>query len=66
MTDNHLGEFLRARRATVRPEQIGLVSHGHRRVAGLRREEVAEAAGVTCRLRTPPWSPAFSPLSGCA
>ncbi|WP_405495342.1 helix-turn-helix transcriptional regulator [Nocardia sp. NBC_00511] len=47
MVDNQLGEFLRARRASVRPEQIGLVSYGRRRVAGLRREEVAEAAGMS-------------------
>ncbi|MGW4244756.1 helix-turn-helix transcriptional regulator [Nocardia sp. NPDC004722] len=46
MTDNQLGDFLRACRAGVRPEEIGLVSFGRRRVAGLRREEVAEAAGM--------------------
>ncbi|WP_051178620.1 helix-turn-helix domain-containing protein [Nocardia concava] len=43
---NELGEFLRACRAAVRPEEAGLVAHGRRRVAGLRREEVAELAGV--------------------
>ncbi|GAA2506010.1 helix-turn-helix transcriptional regulator [Nocardia seriolae] len=46
MTDNQLGEFLRARRAAVRPQDVGLVSYGRRRVAGLRREEVAQAAGI--------------------
>ncbi|MFB7723625.1 helix-turn-helix transcriptional regulator [Nocardia sp. NPDC056100] len=46
MTDNLLGEFLRARRATVQPADIGVVSYGRRRVAGLRREEVAAAAGM--------------------
>lgn len=46
MTDNHLGEFLRARRAALRPQDVGMVSHGVRRVAGLRREEVAVLAGV--------------------
>ncbi|WP_405137322.1 helix-turn-helix transcriptional regulator [Nocardia sp. NBC_01388] len=46
MTDNLLGDFLRARRASVRPGEIGLVSYGRRRVAGLRREEVAESAGM--------------------
>ncbi|MEC3956194.1 helix-turn-helix transcriptional regulator [Nocardia sp. CDC153] len=46
MTDNELGDFLRARRAALRPEEIGLISHGRRRVAGLRREEVAELAGM--------------------
>ncbi|MFK0256404.1 helix-turn-helix transcriptional regulator [Streptomyces sp. NPDC090445] len=46
MTDNQLGEFLRARRADVRPQDVGMASHGVRRVAGLRREEVAVLAGV--------------------
>ncbi|MFJ9605840.1 helix-turn-helix transcriptional regulator [Kitasatospora sp. NPDC101176] len=46
MTDNQLGEFLRARRAALRPQDAGVVSHGTRRVAGLRREEVAVLAGV--------------------
>ncbi|MEV6777188.1 helix-turn-helix transcriptional regulator [Streptomyces syringium] len=46
MTDNQLGEFLRARRAAVRPDEVGMPSHGVRRVAGLRREEVAVLAGV--------------------
>ncbi|MFD0413462.1 helix-turn-helix transcriptional regulator [Streptomyces sp. NPDC127108] len=43
---NHLGEFLRACRAGLRPEDVGMPSHGLRRVAGLRREEVAVLAGV--------------------
>jgi transcriptional regulator with XRE-family HTH domain len=42
-----LGEYLRARRDLVRPEQIGIPANGHRRVAGLRREEVAAAAGIS-------------------
>ncbi|WP_329575526.1 helix-turn-helix transcriptional regulator [Kitasatospora sp. NBC_01250] len=46
MSDNQLGEFLRARRAALRPEDAGMASHGVRRVAGLRREEVAVLAGV--------------------
>ncbi|MGH4035939.1 helix-turn-helix transcriptional regulator [Actinomycetota bacterium Odt1-20B] len=46
MDDNHLGDFLRARRAGLRPEDVGMTSHGARRVAGLRREEVAVRAGV--------------------
>ncbi|MFC7328038.1 helix-turn-helix transcriptional regulator [Marinactinospora rubrisoli] len=46
MTDNHLGEFLRARRAGLRPQDVGMASHGVRRVSGLRREEVAVLAGV--------------------
>lgn len=48
-TTNALGEFLRARRAAVTPQQAGLpVRAGEqRRVAGLRREEVALLAGVS-------------------
>ncbi|WP_405498361.1 helix-turn-helix transcriptional regulator [Streptomyces sp. NBC_00096] len=46
MPGNLLGEFLRARRAALGPQDVGLVSHGVRRVAGLRREEVADLAGV--------------------
>ncbi|MFJ6689126.1 helix-turn-helix transcriptional regulator [Streptomyces sp. NPDC091294] len=46
MDDNQLGEFLRARRAGLRPRDVGMASHGVRRVAGLRREEVAVLAGV--------------------
>ncbi|MET8989933.1 helix-turn-helix transcriptional regulator [Nonomuraea wenchangensis] len=46
MGSNHLGEFLRARRAALRPEDVGMASYGARRVAGLRREEVAVLAGV--------------------
>ncbi|WP_255620825.1 helix-turn-helix transcriptional regulator [Pseudonocardia sp. DSM 110487] len=41
-----LGEFLRARRALVRPEDHGMPS-GTRRTPGLRREEVALLAGVS-------------------
>jgi transcriptional regulator with XRE-family HTH domain len=42
-----LGEFLRSRRARLRPEDVGLVSYGTRRVPGLRREELAQLAGVS-------------------
>ncbi|WP_052488453.1 helix-turn-helix transcriptional regulator [Streptomyces sp. 150FB] len=41
------GEFLRASRARVDPAETGLVTGGSRRVAGLRREEVAVLAGVS-------------------
>ncbi|MFF5546844.1 MULTISPECIES: helix-turn-helix transcriptional regulator [Streptomyces] len=41
-------EFLISRRAKITPQQAGLPAHsGHRRVAGLRREEVALLAGVS-------------------
>ncbi|MCX4831641.1 helix-turn-helix transcriptional regulator [Streptomyces sp. NBC_01016] len=46
MDDNLLGDFLRTRRAGLQPEDVGMASHGARRVAGLRREEVAVLAGV--------------------
>lgn len=42
-----LGEFLRAQRARVSPADVGLPDIGGRRVAGLRREEVAVLAGVS-------------------
>ena len=46
--DNPLGEYLRARRELVRPEDAGLPDLGsRRRVPGLRREEVALLAGVS-------------------
>lgn len=44
---NPLGSYLRARRELVTPEQVGIVSHGKRRVAGLRREELAMLAGIS-------------------
>ncbi|MGP3750475.1 helix-turn-helix transcriptional regulator [Streptomyces sp. IBSNAI001] len=46
MTSNDLGDFLRAHRARLRPGDVGLASYGARRVAGLRREEVAVLAGM--------------------
>ncbi|MFE9250987.1 helix-turn-helix transcriptional regulator [Streptomyces sp. NPDC007088] len=44
---NPLGAFLRARREQVRPEDMGITPQGRRRVAGLRREEVALLAGIS-------------------
>lgn len=44
---NLLGDYLRARRELVRPESVGLPATGTRRVAGLRREEVAMLAGIS-------------------
>jgi transcriptional regulator with XRE-family HTH domain len=41
-----LGEFLKARRARLRPEDVGLPPAPRRRTPGLRREEVATLAGV--------------------
>ncbi|MEU3572820.1 helix-turn-helix transcriptional regulator [Kitasatospora sp. NPDC036755] len=43
-----LSEFLRTRRARLRPEDVDLPDYGgRRRVAGLRREELAHLAGVS-------------------
>lgn len=43
-----LGEFLRSRRGRIRPEDAGLPFYGgRRRVPGLRREELAQLAGVS-------------------
>ncbi|MFD5188167.1 helix-turn-helix transcriptional regulator [Streptomyces sp. NPDC058357] len=51
--DNSLGEFLRARRAEVTPDQVGLPAVGHpRRVKGLRREEVAQLAAISTEYYT--------------
>lgn len=48
LTGNSLGDFLRASRANLDPDDAGLVGgRGTRRVAGLRREEVAVLAGVS-------------------
>lgn len=46
--ENELREFLVSRRARITPEQAKLPAYGgNRRVAGLRREEVAMLAGVS-------------------
>jgi transcriptional regulator with XRE-family HTH domain len=42
-----LGDYLRARRELVQPDSVGLPVNGVRRVAGLRREEVAMLAGIS-------------------
>ena len=47
MVDSPLGEYLRARRASLRPEDVGLRSMSGRRVEGLRRDEVAQLAGIS-------------------
>jgi transcriptional regulator with XRE-family HTH domain len=47
LTGNALGDFLRARRDQVCPEDVGLVPGGRRRAPGLRREELAMLAGIS-------------------
>ena len=45
---NEIRQFLASRRARITPQQAGLPAFGgNRRVAGLRREEVALLAGVS-------------------
>jgi transcriptional regulator with XRE-family HTH domain len=41
-----LADFLRSRRERISPHQVGLPVGGRRRTPGLRREEVAQLAGV--------------------
>ncbi|MEJ9161624.1 hypothetical protein [Paenibacillus graminis] len=44
-----LGDYLRSRRNRLQPQQAGLSgSYNQRRTPGLRREEVALLAGVSC------------------
>src|SRR5580704_17771162 len=42
-----LGDFVRSRRAALRPEQLGLPRMPRRKTPGLRREEVADLAGIS-------------------
>ncbi len=46
ITRTPLGDFLRSRRTRLRPEAVGLDAKRRRRTSGLRREEVAERAGI--------------------
>jgi len=49
---NALRDFLKERRARLKPSDVGLPSYGTRRCQGLRREEVAELAGVSAHWYT--------------
>ena len=42
-----LGEFLRAHRAQLHPQELGLPRGGRRRTPGLRREELAQLCGIS-------------------
>lgn len=46
-TSAEVREFLTTRRARLTPDQAGIIGGGRRRVAGLRREEVAMLAGMS-------------------
>ncbi|WP_433796556.1 helix-turn-helix transcriptional regulator [Actinoplanes sp. CA-252034] len=47
MQRDELADFLRRRRAAIRPAEAGLTDGPRRRTAGLRREEVAMLAGMS-------------------
>jgi transcriptional regulator with XRE-family HTH domain len=48
-----LGDFLKARRSQLQPEDVGILTYGERRrVPGLRREELALLAGVSASYYT--------------
>ncbi|NNN33417.1 helix-turn-helix transcriptional regulator [Streptomyces sp. S3(2020)] len=48
-----LGQFLKARRAELIPADLGLATNGeHRRVPGLRREEVAQLTSISVQYYT--------------
>ncbi|MFC0526556.1 helix-turn-helix transcriptional regulator [Phytohabitans kaempferiae] len=47
MDRRQLADFLRSRRAGVRPADVGLPAGPRRRTPGLRREEVARLAGIS-------------------
>jgi transcriptional regulator with XRE-family HTH domain len=52
-TRNDIREFLISRRSKITPDQAGLPAYGRkRRVAGLRREEVAMLAGISVEYYT--------------
>ena len=42
-----LGRFLKSRRAMLAPENVGVAPTRRRRTPGLRREEIADAAGIS-------------------
>lgn len=44
---NKLGEFIRAHRERIKPQDIGLPTGGRRRTPGLRREELAQLCSVS-------------------
>lgn len=47
MDNKALADFLRHRREALRPRDVGLVAGPRRRTQGLRREEVAQLAGMS-------------------
>jgi hypothetical protein len=47
-----MGDFVRAKRDSIRPEDLGLPAHERRRAPGLRRSELAARAGVSVEYLT--------------
>ncbi|SIR58830.1 helix-turn-helix domain-containing protein [Micromonospora avicenniae] len=47
-----LGNFIRAKRDSIRPEDLGLPAHERRRAPGLRRSELATRAGISVEYLT--------------
>ncbi|MEV4898481.1 transcriptional regulator, partial [Nonomuraea sp. NPDC055795] len=47
MNREELAGFLRSRRARLAPREAGLPEGGRRRTPGLRRQEVAQLAGMS-------------------
>jgi transcriptional regulator with XRE-family HTH domain len=47
-----LGDFVRAKRDSIRPQDVGLAAHQRRRAPGLRRSELALRAGVSVEYLT--------------
>jgi transcriptional regulator with XRE-family HTH domain len=45
--NRQFGDFLRSRRARLRPEDVGAVAQRRRRTPGLKRDEVARLAGIS-------------------
>ncbi|MEU6377848.1 helix-turn-helix transcriptional regulator [Streptomyces sp. NPDC046909] len=52
MSDNELGTFLRTRRESVTPADVGLPTGPRRRTPGLRRSELATLAGISVEYLT--------------
>ena len=41
------GDFLRSRRMRLKPDEVGRANRQRRRTPGLKREEVAQSAGIS-------------------
>jgi transcriptional regulator with XRE-family HTH domain len=52
VSENGVGEYLRARRELLRPDEVGIPDSGRRRVPGLRRDELALLAGISTEYYT--------------